>query len=97
MLGYRGFMLDTGRKFFPLAVIFQLLDILGTNQFNIFHWHIYDSQMFPIQWKYGDASYMYTNKSEKYTTADIQKVISYANEKGIKIIPELEMPGNCFN
>lgn len=42
-LDYRGFMLDTGRKFFPVLSILALLNILHSHDFNKFHWHLYDA------------------------------------------------------
>ncbi|KAB8271014.1 glycoside hydrolase superfamily [Aspergillus minisclerotigenes] len=47
---HRGFMLDTGRKFFPVRAILDLLTVLHEHHFNVFHWHIYDAESFPLLW-----------------------------------------------
>lgn len=44
---YRGYMLDTSRRFYSLSTIYEILDILAAAKFNVFHWHIVDDDSFP--------------------------------------------------
>ncbi|VUC25822.1 unnamed protein product [Clonostachys rosea] len=96
---HRGFMLDTGRKFFPVKTILVLLTILQQNNFNVFHWHIYDAQSFPLYWPADggltNVSIRLSHTSEYYTPGDIQTVIEHARGLGIQVYPETEMPGHC--
>lgn len=41
--GYRGFMLDVSRHFFPKEFIFKMLDILAYYKINYFHFHLVDT------------------------------------------------------
>ena len=43
-LGYRGFMLDVSRHFFPVEEIKRMLDIMACYKMNVFHWHLTDDQ-----------------------------------------------------
>lgn len=95
---HRGFMLDTGRKFFPIQAILDLLTVLNEYNFNFFHWHIYDAESFPVFWPADGGltktSMEYHHTSTYYTSDDIQSVISYAQSLGIVVYPETDMPGH---
>ncbi|KAH7090003.1 putative beta-hexosaminidase [Paraphoma chrysanthemicola] len=96
---HRGFMLDTGRKFFPVQVILSLLTVLQQYNFNVFHWHIYDAETFPMYFPADggltNASIEHSYTSTYYTAQDIQSVISHAQDLGILVYPETDMPGHC--
>ena len=96
---HRGFMLDTGRKFFPVEAIFELLGVLHEHNFNVFHWHIYDAESFPMHWPEDrgltNASIKHSHCSKYYTPDDICKVVAHAQRLGICVIPETDMPGHA--
>ena len=46
---HRGFMLDTARAFYQIQTIEKLLDSMMISKFNVFHWHITDSESFPLE------------------------------------------------
>ncbi|KAF4493570.1 glycoside hydrolase [Fusarium agapanthi] len=95
---HRGFMLDTGRKFFPVKAILHLLTLLHQYNFNVFHWHIYDAESFPLLWPAGEgltnASVKYSQTHTFYMPTDIQNIVSYAENLGIMVYPETDMPGH---
>lgn len=94
---YRGVLLDTARHYLPMKVILANLDAMAYNKFNVFHWHIVDDQSFPY------FSTRYPNLTDHgaytprhiYTQEDVQDVIEYARMRGIRVIPEIDSPGNC--
>ncbi|KZV92548.1 beta-hexosaminidase [Exidia glandulosa HHB12029] len=93
---YRGFMLDTARNFYPVADIKRTLDVMSLVKLNVFHWHIVDSQSFPLvvpsmpelssKGAYGS--------SMVYTPADIADISKYAAVRGIDIMLEIDTPGH---
>jgi hexosaminidase len=95
---HRGFMLDTGRKFFPVKAILNLLTLLHQYNFNIFHWHIYDAESFPLLWPADggltNVSIKFSDTHTYYTPCDIKNVISHAKNLGITVYPETDMPGH---
>ncbi|KAF9068588.1 N-acetylhexosaminidase [Rhodocollybia butyracea] len=93
---YRGFMLDTARNFFPVSDILRTLDAMSWVKMTTFHWHMVDSQSFPIEvpefpelsakGSYG-ASFI-------YSVDDVQNIVSYAAARGIDVLPEVDTPGH---
>lgn len=93
---YRGLMIDTARHYQPLDLILHNLDVMAMNKFNVLHWHMTDDQSWPFESKtYPEISQKgaYSNHSI-YTHEDIQKVIGTAYLRGIRVIPEFDLPGH---
>ncbi|EFA84209.1 beta-N-acetylhexosaminidase [Heterostelium album PN500] len=94
---HRGLLLDTSRHFIPVTKILEVLDSLSYAKFNVFHWHIVDSQSFPMQSKaYPNLWKGAWSPHEVYTQDDILNVIHYAKTRGIRVIPEVDMPGHGY-
>ena len=94
---YRGAMLDTSREYFFPETLKQMLDGMLISRVNVFHWHIMDSDSFPMYLKsYPDLTkYTVFSSREVYTEEIIQDIVKYAEIRGIKVIPEINGPGNA--
>lgn len=93
---HRGLLIDTSRHFLPLDLILDNLDVMLMNKINVLHWHITDSQSFPYLSESMPelaAKGAYHPKMV-YTSRDIQRVIHEAYLRGIRVIPEVDMPGH---
>lgn len=93
---HRGILLDTSRNFYPVDDILRILDAQSYNKMNVLHWHATDSQSWPLYFRsHPELSEKgaYSTK-EVYTPSDVQKIISYAEERGIRVILELDMPAH---
>ncbi|KAF8895216.1 N-acetylhexosaminidase [Infundibulicybe gibba] len=93
---YRGFMLDTARNFFPVADIKRTLDAMSWVKINTFHWHIVDSQSFPLVIPgFTEISTKGAySASQVYTASDIKDVTQYAAARGIDVMAEIDTPGH---
>ncbi len=91
---WRGLMIDSGRHFTPLEVIRRNLDGMEAVKMNVFHWHISEDQGFRVE------SHKYPKLQELssdglfYTQAEIRDLIAYAHDRGIRVVPEFDMPGH---
>ncbi|KAF8133373.1 glycoside hydrolase family 20 protein [Boletus edulis] len=93
---YRGFGLDTSRNYFPVADLQRTLDAMSWVKINTFHWHIVDSQSFPLevaQYPQLAANGAYS-ADEIYSESDVQYLVQYAAERGIDVMMEIDTPGH---
>jgi hexosaminidase len=93
---YRGIMIDSGRNFLSLPKIYEQIDGMALSKLNVLHWHLDDAQSWPVQI---NAYPMMTKDAysarEQYSHSDIKNVIAYAQARGVRIIPEIDMPGHA--
>jgi len=93
---HRGVMLDTARNFVAVPDILKLLDSLSFSKQNVFHWHITDTQSFPLHLpslpKF--AAYGAYNEDQVYTAAQVELIVEYARARGVQVIPELDAPAH---
>lgn len=92
---YRGLMIDTARNFYSVEALCRHVDALAAAKMNVFHWHLSDTQAWPIYVKshpqMTDDAY---SSSEIYQPEDVEKLVEYARARGVRVIPELDLPGH---
>ncbi|PPQ72305.1 hypothetical protein CVT24_004582 [Panaeolus cyanescens] len=93
---YRGFMLDTARNFFAVSDIKRTLDAMSMVKMSQFHWHIVDSQSFPLTVPGFPelAQKGAYSEGQIYSTEDIRSIVQYAGERGIDVLVEIDTPGH---
>ena len=91
---WRGLMIDTGRHFEPLAVIKRTLDGMALVKLNVFHWHLTEDQGFRIESKRFPALTAKGSDGLFYTQKEAREIVRYARDRGIRVVPEFEMPGH---
>ena len=93
---YRGLLIDTSRHYLPLNLILANLDAMSMNKMNVLHWHLTDSQSFPFKTnsipEVADKGAFHPKMV--YTTSDIENIVNEAYLRGIRVIPEIDMPGH---
>jgi hexosaminidase len=91
---WRGLMIDTGRHFMPVEVIRRNLDGMAAVKMNVFHWHLSENQGFRVESKRSPKLQEMGSDRLFYTQEQVRDVIAYAHERGIRVIPEFDMPGH---
>ena len=101
---YRGIHMDPCRHFMTVEEVKKQIDVLSMFKINTIHWHLTDDQGWRIEIKqYPGLAEIGGRRIEGegveygpfyYTQEEIKDIVSYAAERFITIIPELEIPGH---
>lgn len=93
---HRGLSLDTSRNFFPVEDLKRTINGLAMVKLNTFHWHISDSHNFPLMLKSQPELAMWSAYSADkiYSTDDVVEIVKYAKARGVRVIPEIDVPGH---
>jgi hexosaminidase len=91
---WRGLMIDCGRHFEPVAVIKRNLDGMAAMKLNVFHWHLTEDQGFRIESRVFPALTGKGSDGDFYSQQDAREIVAFARARGIRVVPEFEMPGH---
>ena len=91
---WRGLMIDSARHFIPLEVIRRNLDGMEAVKMNVFHWHLSENQGFRVESKKCPKLHELGSDNLYYTQDEIRDLITYARDRGIRVVPEFDMPGH---
>jgi hexosaminidase len=91
---WRGLMIDVSRHFVPLDALKRNLDAMAAVKLNVFHWHLSDDQGFRIESKKFPRLQEMGSDGLYYTQDEARELIAYAHDRGIRVIPEFDMPGH---
>ena len=91
---WRGLMIDVARHFVPLDVLHRNLDGLEAVKMNVFHLHLTDNQGFRVESKKFPKLHEMGSDGLYYTQDEVRDLIAYARDRGIRVVPEFEMPGH---
>jgi len=89
---WRGLMIDAGRHFQPVSVIERNIDGMEATKLNVMHWHLSDDQGFRVESKQAPLLAEKGSAGSYYTQAEVSEVIDYASARGIRVVPEFDMP-----
>src|SRR5471030_300565 len=92
---WRGVLLDSARHFLPVPDIKRQLDCMAAAKLNVLHWHLsddhgsrFESQKYPkLQALASDGQF--------YPVAQMKEVVASATKLGIRVVPEIDMPGHA--
>jgi hexosaminidase len=91
---WRGLMIDSARHFIPLDVIRRNIDGMEAVKMNVFHWHLSENQGFRVESKKFPKLHEMGSGGLYYTQEEMRDLIAYARDRGIRVVPEFDMPGH---
>jgi hexosaminidase len=91
---WRGLMIDACRHWIPKEVILRNLDGMAAVKMNVLHWHLSEYQGFRVESKVFPKLHKLGSDGLYYTQEEIREVINYAADRGIRVVPEFDLPGH---
>jgi hexosaminidase len=91
---WRGLLLDACRHWMPVGVVKRTLDGMEAVKMNVLHFHLSEYQGFRVESKKFPKLQEMGSNGFYYTQDEIKDVISYARDRGIRVVPEFDMPGH---
>lgn len=91
---WRGLMMDVARHFMPIDVVKRNIDAMALVKLNVFHWHLSDDQGFRVETKTLPELHQKASDGLYYTQTEIKDIVKYADDRGIRVVPEFDVPGH---
>ena len=87
---WRGLMIDTARHFIPMAALERTLDAMWFYKLNVLHLHLTDDQGF----RFRSSAYPELASRDSYSVRQLRQLVKVAADRGIRVVPELDVPGH---
>lgn len=91
---WRGTLIDVARHWMPPQVIKRNLDGMAAAKLNVLHWHLSENQGFRVESKKYPKLQEMGSDGNYYTQEQVKDIIAYARDRGIRVVPEFDMPGH---
>jgi hexosaminidase len=92
---WRGLMIDVARRWQPAEVIERNLDAMAVVKLNVLHLHLTDDQGFRIESLTHPELQAKGSDGKYFTQAEMRSIIAYAADRGIRVVPEFDVPGHA--
>ena len=91
---WRGLLISQPYHFMPMDVIKRTLDAMAAVKMNVLHFYISDDQGYRIESKVYPRLHEMASEGQYFTHAQVKEMIAYAHQRGIRVIPEVDLPGH---
>lgn len=91
---WRGLMIDSARHFIPMELLKRNLDGMEAVKMNVFHWHLSENQGFRVESKKFPKLHELGSDGLYYSQEEVRELIEYARDRGIRVVPEFDVPGH---
>jgi hexosaminidase len=94
---WRGLMIDVSRHFMPLEAIERNIDGMAAVKLNVLHLHLSDDEGFRIESKNSPKLTALASDGLFYTQEQMRELIAYARDRGVRVVPEFDVPGHAVS
>jgi len=92
---WRGLLIDAVRHWIPPSIIKRNLEAMATVKLNVLHWHLTDDQGFRVESRRYPKLHELGSDGLFYSHEEVQEIVTFANDRGIRVLPEFDMPGHA--
>lgn len=95
---WRGLNLDVSRHFLPLSLVKRMVDGMSRVKLNVLHLGLSNNQGFRVESRSFPRLHKFASNGEYYTQDEMRELIAFAAARGVRVVPEFNMPGHstCF-
>jgi hexosaminidase len=91
---WRGLLLDVSRHWLGMDEMKRTLDGMAVVKMNVLHWHLTDDQGFRVESRRYPKLHGMGSEGLYFTQPQIREIVAYAADRGIRVVPEFDMPGH---
>ena len=91
---WRGLLISQPYHFMPMDVVKRTLDAMAMVKMNVLHLYISDDQGYTIESKVFPKLHQQASGGNYFTQVQIAEIIQYADQRGIRVVPEIDLPGH---
>jgi hexosaminidase len=91
---WRGLSIDVSRHFITMATLKRNVDAMAAVKMNVLHLHLSDDQGFRLESKDFPKLQELGSDGMYYQQSEMRELIAYAGDRGIRVVPEFDMPGH---
>ena len=91
---WRGLLISQPYHFMPMDVVKRTLDAMAMVKMNVLHLYISDDQGYTIESKVFPKLHQQASGGNYFTQVQIAEIIQFADQRGIRIVPEIDLPGH---
>ncbi|WP_168171437.1 beta-N-acetylhexosaminidase [Lacimicrobium sp. SS2-24] len=92
---WRGLLIDSVRHFIPVDDIKRQIEGMAAAKLNVLHWHLTDDQGWRVESKTHPKLHQLASDGQYYTQEQITSLVEFAALRGIRVVPELDLPGHA--
>lgn len=91
---WRGLLIDVARHWMPPDVIRRNLDAMAAVKLNVLHWHLTEDQGFRVESRVAPRLHQQGSDGFYYSQDEVREIVAYAADRGIRVVPEFDVPGH---
>ena len=90
-------MIDVSRHFIPLEIIKRNIDGMAAVKLNVLHLHLSDDEGFRVESRRAPRLQKLASDGQFYTQQQVRDRVAYAHQRGIRIVPEFDVPAHAVS
>jgi hexosaminidase len=94
---WRGLMIDVSRHFMPIGVLERNIDGMAAVKLNVLHLHLSDDEGFRVESRRCPKLTQLSSGGLFYTQTQVRNLVRYARYRGIRVVPEFDVPGHAVS